>query len=47
MIPFKSIEQAERIESPISTEMATALDRWHRMSWTNRTGWAGNRISGP
>lgn len=40
MIPFKSIEQAERIESPISTEMATALDRWHRM-YLDEPDWLG------
>lgn len=40
MIPFKSIEQAERIESPISTEMATALDRWHRM-YLDKPEWLG------
>lgn len=40
MIPFKSIEQAERIESPISTEMATALDRWHRM-YLDKPDWLG------
>lgn len=40
MIPFRSIEQAERIETPISTEMATALDRWHNM-YLDKADWLG------
>lgn len=38
MIPFRSIEQAERIDTPITTEMATALDRWHNM-YLNKADW--------
>lgn len=38
MIPFRSIEQAERIDTPITTEMATALDRWHNM-YLDKADW--------
>lgn len=31
VIPYRSIEQAERVESSISTEMADELDKWHEM----------------
>lgn len=44
MIPYKSIEQAERIESPISTEMATALDRWHQL-YLDKASWLGGEAN--
>jgi len=31
MLPYKSIEQAEHIESPLSVEMITALDLWYQL----------------
>lgn len=31
MIPYRSIEQAERVETPISQDMTAALDMWHSM----------------
>ncbi len=38
MIPYKNIEQVERIESPLSTEMENALDSWYRM-YLNKADW--------
>lgn len=31
VIPYKSIEQAERVETPLSSEMTNALDLWYNM----------------
>ena len=31
MIPYKDIEKAEQLESPLSTDMANALDLWYKM----------------
>ena len=31
MIPYKSIEQAEHIETPLTTDMVNAVDKWYAM----------------
>lgn len=31
MIPYKSIEQAERIDTPLTTEMVNAVEKWYAM----------------
>lgn len=31
MIPYRSIEQVERIETPLSSEMLYALEKWYEM----------------
>ena len=41
MIPYKSIEQAEHIETPLTADMITAVDKWYAMyidqaPWVNR-----------
>lgn len=38
VIPFKEIEQVERVETPISTDMANALDKWYNM-YINKPEW--------
>ncbi len=38
MIPYRSIEQAEHIDTPLSTEMTTALDNWYRL-YLNQADW--------
>lgn len=38
MIPYKNIEQAEKIETPISTEMTNELDTYYKM-YTNHSEW--------
>lgn len=38
MFPAKSIEQVERIESPLTSEMITALENWADM-YTNQAPW--------
>lgn len=38
MVPAQSIEQAERIETPLSSEMQTALELWHDM-YTDKAPW--------
>lgn len=38
MIPYRSIEQAEHIDTPLSTEMTTALDNWYRL-YLNKADW--------
>lgn len=38
MIPYKNIEQVERVETPLSTEMENALDTWYQM-YLNRADW--------
>ena len=40
MIPYRSIEQAESIETPLSTDMVNALDLWYRL-YTNQAYWLG------
>lgn len=40
MIPYRNIEQAERIDTPLSTEMTNALDLWYRL-YLDRPPWKG------
>ncbi|MBR0411069.1 MAG: phage portal protein [Eubacterium sp.] len=40
MIPYRSIEQAENIETPISTNMINALELWYDL-YVNRAYWLG------
>lgn len=44
MIPYRSIEQVERIDSPLSPEMINALDAWY-MLYLNRAPWLGGEAS--
>lgn len=38
IIPFKDIETVERVETPLSNEMANALDDWYNM-YINKADW--------
>jgi A118 family predicted phage portal protein len=38
VLPYKSIETAERIETPLSQEMTLALDEWYNM-YLNKAPW--------
>ena len=38
MIPYKSIEQVEDIQTSLSTDMTNALDRWYRL-YRNEAPW--------
>lgn len=38
MVPYKSIEQAEKVETPISTEMTNELDTYYKM-YTDKAEW--------
>lgn len=38
LIPYKSIEAVEQIETPLSTEMAAALDKWYDM-YRDKSPW--------
>ena len=38
MIPYRSIEQAEHIETPLSTDMVNALDSWYDL-YRNKASW--------
>lgn len=38
MIPYRSIEQAENIETPLSTDMVNALDYWYEL-YRNKAPW--------
>ena len=40
MVPYKNIEQVERVESPLSEEMVNALALWHDL-YLNRPPWLG------
>ena len=44
MIPYRSIEQVESIETPLSTEMVNALDLWYRL-YLNQAYWLGGESS--
>ena len=42
MIPYRSIEQAERIETPLTVDMTNAVEKWYQMyldqaPWVDRT----------
>ena len=43
MIPYRSIEQAEHIISPISPEMTSALDTWYSL-YRNQAPWLDDSI---
>ena len=38
MIPYRSIEQAESIETPLSTDMVNALDLWYKLYLNEPSG---------
>lgn len=38
MIPYRSIEQAERIETPLTTDMVNALNEWYDL-YRNKAPW--------
>lgn len=38
MLPLKTVEQAERIETPLSAEMVNALDSWYK-AYINQAPW--------
>lgn len=40
MVPYKSIEQVERLESPLSEEMTNALHKWYLL-YMNKAPWLG------
>lgn len=40
LFPYRSIESAESIESPLSSDMINALNNWHDM-YTGRAPWLG------
>ena len=40
LIPYRNIEQAEKIETPLSTEMINALDQWYEL-YLNHASWLG------
>ena len=42
MIPYKNIEQVERIETPLSIEMTTALDTWYQL-YLNKADWLSDQ----
>lgn len=44
MIPYKSIESAEQIETPLSTDMVNALNLWYEL-YLNRAHWLGGDSS--
>lgn len=41
MLPLKTIEQVERIEAPLSTEMINALDEWYK-AYCNQASWVND-----
>ena len=43
MLPYRSIEQAEHIESPLSPEMTSALDTWYSL-YRNRAPWLSDSV---
>ena len=44
MVPYKNIEQVERIESPLSTEMINALELWYSL-YLNKAPWLGGEAA--
>lgn len=38
VIPYRTIEQVERVDTPLSTEMTTALDLWYQL-YLNQAPW--------
>ena len=38
ILPYRAIESVERVETPLSTDMANALDEWYNM-YLNKAAW--------
>ena len=43
MIPYQTIEQAERIETPLSTDMVNALNKWYQL-YLNKASWLNEDV---
>ncbi len=43
MLPYQSIEAVESVDTPLSPEMANALDNWYKL-YTNRAPWLGDSV---
>lgn len=43
LIPYKSIQAAERIDTPVSTEMINAIDLWYKL-YLNKAPWLGENV---
>lgn len=43
MLPYRSIESVESVDTPLSPEMANALDNWYKL-YTNQAPWLGDSV---
>lgn len=43
MLPYRSIESVESVDTPLSPEMASALDNWYKL-YTNQAPWLGDSV---
>ena len=43
MIPYQTIQQAERIETPLSTDMVNALNQWYQL-YLNKASWLSEDV---
>ena len=43
ILPYRDIETVERVETPLSDEMANALDNWYEM-YLNRAWWLSEEV---
>ena len=43
MVPYRAIESVEQVETPISTDMANALDDWYNM-YINKPEWLSDTV---
>lgn len=43
MIPYQTIEQAERIETPLSADMVNALNQWYQL-YLNKANWLNEDV---
>ena len=43
MIPYQTIEQAERIETPLSADMVNALNNWYQL-YLNKANWLNEDV---
>ena len=43
ILPYKNIEAVEQVETPISTDMANALDDWYNM-YINKAEWLSDTV---
>ena len=41
MLPLRTVEQVETIETPLSTEMINALDEWYQ-AYCNQAPWVND-----